>query len=215
MDSLLLHICCGPCSTVPVRLLSEKQVNFTTYFFNPNIYTREEYDLRVKTFCRFAKRYKLEVIQEPFEPGVWEEAIADHAGVYPMIEGSPEHDVNRRRRQERCRMCYRLRFERLASQAQVRGYQAISTSLSISPFQFTECLSEELSRAASKYSLKAVFHDYRPYYPESIQRSRELDMYRQQFCGCRFSKEEARMERLARKNTKASQGSALQGALNG
>ena len=215
MESLLLHICCGPCSIVPLRLLSEKGDRFAACFYNPNITSRKEHDLRAETFRSFAVSLGLELVLPPYEIEEWSAAIAPFAGVFPLIAGSTEYDENSVRREQRCRICYRLRFERLASEAQVRGYESISTTLSISPYQFTDCIEEELTGAALSHSVVPAFVDYRPYYPESIERSCGLGMYRQNFCGCRYSKEEADMERLARKSHKKLQLEMVQDATHG
>jgi len=210
MEPLLLHVCCGPCSAAPLRLLDEKGSNLAAYFFNPNIVSREEYDLRAETFRCFAESMGLEVVVPPWEPGEWSEAIAPYAGLFPLITGSAAIDDNRMRREQRCRACYRFRFERLAAVASARAYKAISTTLSISPYQFTDAIKEELTEAARRHSVEPIFDDYRSFYSESVQKSRELGMYRQNFCGCLYSKEEAELERSARKTHKAPKSETLQ-----
>lgn len=103
-------------------------------------------------------------------------------------------------RDDRCRACYRLRLEELARYAHDHGYDAIGTTLSVSPYQYTSIIKEELERAASLHEgLTAVFEDYRPYYPNATKRSRDIGMYRQNYCGCAFSDKEAQAERAARK----------------
>lgn len=91
------------------------------------------------------------------------------------------------RRRERCRACYRLRLEEAAAAAAEGGYDGLATTLAVSPYQFTDVIHEELQRAAAKVGLQAHFEDYRPYYDEATRISRELGMYRQNYCGCRFS----------------------------
>ncbi len=91
------------------------------------------------------------------------------------------------RRRERCRACYRLRLEEAAAAAAEGGYDGLATTLAVSPYQFTDVIHEELQRAAGQVGLQAHFEDYRPYYDEATRISRELGMYRQNYCGCRFS----------------------------
>lgn len=105
-------------------------------------------------------------------------------------------------RQVRCRACYRMRFEETARYAAERGFAAIGTTLSVSPYQYTDIIREELERAAAKEGVEARFVDYRPYYDNATQRSREAGMYRQNYCACRFSEEEARLEREERKRAR-------------
>lgn len=105
-------------------------------------------------------------------------------------------------RQARCRACYRMRFEETARYAAEHGFAAIGTTLSVSPYQYTGIIQEELERAAAKAGVEARFVDYRPYYGNATQRSREAGMYRQNYCACRFSEEEARLEREERKRAR-------------
>lgn len=105
----------------------------------------------------------------------------------------------RRAREARCRACYRLRFEEAARYAREHGFAALGTTLSVSPYQYTRIIREELERACSHEGIKAHFADYRPFYDEATRRSREGGMYRQNYCGCRFSDAEAAAEREERR----------------
>ena len=105
-------------------------------------------------------------------------------------------------RQARCRACYRIRFEEAARYAAEHDFDALGTTLSVSPYQYTEIIREELERAAERASLKAHFVDYRPYYENATLRSRGAGMYRQNYCACRFSDEEAQVEREERKKAR-------------
>ncbi len=106
-------------------------------------------------------------------------------------------------RQARCRACYRQRFAEAARFAAENGYGQLGTTLSVSPYQYTAIIEEELCRAAEAHGLEPLFSDYRPYYDAATQRSREKGMYRQNYCGCRFSAEEAQAEREQRKQLRA------------
>lgn len=244
---LLLHACCGPCSLEPVRLLLEAGHDVTIAYMNSNIAPADEYQHRLSTLLSWAKDQGIPVIEGPYEPARWQEAIrrAWSAGCEPAsseptpdkpndgkltsseltldepasnepapIEPtfntgiSPEFDPARdpkyahlyHDRDDRCRACYRLRFEELARYAHEQRFEAIGTTLSVSPYQYTSIIQEELERAASAYEgLTALFEDYRPYYPQATKRSREIGMYRQNYCGCAFSDKEAQAERAARK----------------
>ena len=105
----------------------------------------------------------------------------------------------RRAREARCRACYRLRFEEAARYAREHGFAALGTTLSVSPYQYTRIIREELERACSREGIEARFADYRPFYDEATRRSREDGMYRQNYCGCRFSDAEAAAEREERR----------------
>ncbi len=106
-------------------------------------------------------------------------------------------------RQERCRACYRMRLEQSARYAAENGFDALGTTLSVSPYQYTDIIAEELDRACDDVGIRAFFEDYRPYYDEATRRSREAGMYRQNYCGCHFSLEEAEAERSEQKRIRA------------
>ena len=93
--------------------------------------------------------------------------------------------VDPARREARCRACYRLRLEETARVAAERGFEGIGTTLSVSPYQYTQVIREEVERAAAQAGVAPVFEDFRPYYDEATRESRKLGMYRQNFCGCR------------------------------
>lgn len=111
--------------------------------------------------------------------------------------------VDPARREARCRACYRLRLEETARVAAERGFEGIGTTLSVSPYQYTQIIREEVERAAAQAGVAPVFEDFRPYYDEATRESRELGMYRQNFCGCRISDLEAAAERTERKEQRA------------
>lgn len=185
---ILLHACCGPCSLEPVRLLKEAGHDLTIAYMNSNIAPAEEYQHRLQTLLDWAHDEQIPVIEGPYKPDEWEKAI--HA------EWQDDNDA----RVNRCRQCYRFRFEELAQYASKHDFEGIGTTLSVSPYQFSSVIEEELKRAAQPYDgLQAVFQDYRPYYQQATNRSRELGMYRQNYCGCAYSDKEAQQERLERK----------------
>ena len=111
--------------------------------------------------------------------------------------------VDPARREARCRACYRLRLEETARVAAERGFEGIGTTLSVSPYQYTQVIREEVERAAVQAGVAPVFEDFRPYYDEATRESRELGMYRQNFCGCRISDLEAAAERAECKEQRA------------
>lgn len=232
---LLLHACCGPCSLEPVRLLQAAGHDITIAYMNSNIAPADEYQHRLSTLLEWARSQGIPVIEGPYEPDRWQEAVraswhpdparlvADSAGdasrdadaafntgIDPEFDTGidPEFDPARdpkfahlySNRDNRCRACYRLRLEELARYAHEHGFNAIGTTLSVSPYQYTSIIKEELERAAAHYDgLTALFEDFRPYYPNATKRSRDLGMYRQNYCGCAYSDKEAAAERAARK----------------
>lgn len=190
LTKILLHACCGPCSLEPVRLLQEEGYELTIAYANSNIHPESEYLHRRDTLRTWAEEAGIPVIEGVYDPDAWKEAIG------PADSWGPDH-------RERCRACYRLRLWEVARYAAEHGYDAISSTLTVSPYQFTDVIEDELHRAATAFGLKVVFRDFTPYYPEATRRSRELGMYRQNYCGCAFSDAEAAAEREERKQQRA------------
>jgi predicted adenine nucleotide alpha hydrolase (AANH) superfamily ATPase len=187
---------------VPLRLLTEAGTSLFVLFDNPNIQHAAEYEHRRTTFVSLVSTLGVEFSCGLYEPDKWDEAIGECAGVYPLIDGDASFEANRARREARCRACYAFRFERLARHANALGFSAIATTLSVSPYQFIDVMAEELANAAAHGGLICSFVDYRSQYYETVQRSRELGLYRQNYCGCRWSQTEAELERAARKTAR-------------
>ena len=182
---VLLHACCGPCSLEPTRLFLEEGVDFAVDYTNPNIHPKEEYERRKEALIEYSlKPQGLDLIEGAYDVDAWEQ----QAGIYGTAD-----------RKARCRACYRLRFEQVAQHALEGGFDTICTTLTISPYQYTDIILEELERAAKTYGLKAEARDFSWCYDEATRRSIENGMYRQNYCGCRFSIAEAAAEREQRK----------------
>lgn len=181
---MLVHACCGPCSLEPTRIFAQEGIDTAIYYSNPNIHPQGEYEHRLETLEEHVtKPQGLELIKDAYDPDTWEREV----GVYGTD------------RENRCRACYRMRLERTARMACERGFDAISTTLTISPYQFTDVILQELEEAASRHGLQALGRDFRDCYPQTTSRSHELGMYRQNYCGCRFSIAEAAAERATAK----------------
>lgn len=187
---MLLHACCGPCSLEPVRVLRERGVQPDVFYSNSNIAPRDEYAHRLDTIKQWAEEEGVDLVEDEYVPAEWEEC----AGV-PWRKGAMS-------REDRCRACYRIRFERAAAYAAENGYSELGTTLSVSPYQYTDVIREELERACEAVGVKAAFEDWRPYYDEATRRSREAGMYRQNYCGCALSKAEAEQERQERREAR-------------
>lgn len=189
---LLLHACCGPCSLEPVRLLRAEGFEPTILWTNPNIQPVAEHELRLETLRAWARDVAhVEVVVAADDRAAWERAVAP-AGFD---------------RERRCRACYALRLAECCRVARERGFPHVSTTLAVSPYQLFDACGELLRRTAAAFGLAAVWRDFRPHYADATRTSRELGMYRQSYCGCRFSAAEAcagRHEaRDARKREKA------------
>lgn len=194
---LLLHACCGPCSLEPVKYLREEGFEPTICWTNPNIQPIEEHDKRLKTLLAWADEVAhVPVIVAEDRRDLWEAKVAP-AGLA---------------REARCRACYRVRLEESCRVAKEEGFHYISTTLVVSPYQLFDACHEVLSKLAPKYGLEEVWRDFRPHYPESVTDSRALGMYRQNYCGCRFSAAEAAIERHEARDMRKAEHKANQAA---
>ena len=220
---LLVHACCGPCSIMPTKLLREQGHDISVFYANSNIAPRAEYDKRLVELRKFAEQQGFEVREGAYDPNEWERVVAPigealkdfspalasgDAGDEPYQAKTVAELLDDDNRRERCRACYRLRLEEAAAAAVQGGYEGMATTLAVSPYQFTDVIHEELVRACAQAGIAAHFEDYRPYYDEATRISRELGMYRQNYCGCRFSVKEGQATRAFIKQQRAAQKAA-------
>lgn len=199
---LLLHACCGPCSMEPLRILLAEGHDISIFYANSNIAPEPEYRHRLSELLKFAAHEGVRVIEGNYDPAQWERYVAPIGRA--MAQKAQERtekptsvaelldDANRR---NRCRACYKLRLCEAARYAHEHDFNAVSTTLSVSPYQFTDIIREELTRACKQNSIAPDFRDFRPYYDEATRRSREAGMYRQEYCGCSFSIDEGKATR--------------------
>lgn len=177
-----LHACCGPCLIEPLDALRAGD-DVTVVYYNPNIHPVSEYELRRDTMMEYATATATDAVEFAYDPGEWlETAGAIH-----------------RDKQARCRACYRLRLGRVARWTAEQGFDAFATTLTVSPYQDAAAIREEGERAGREHSVEYLALDFRERYPEATRRSRELGMYRQNYCGCLLSDIEARGERAQRR----------------
>ncbi len=174
--TLLLHSCCAPCSSACLERLKE-HFRITVLYYNPNIDEKEEYEKRKAEQIRFLE-----------ETGWAEFLDCDHdeeafARIAKGLEDEPE-------RGKRCYACYALRVFKTAEVAAANGYDYFATTLTLSPHKNAEWLNELGEKAGGRYAVNYLFSDFKKgggYY-RSIALSKEYGLYRQDFCGCRFSK---------------------------
>jgi predicted adenine nucleotide alpha hydrolase (AANH) superfamily ATPase len=178
---LLLHSCCGPCATVAAEHFRSRGDEVAGWFFNPNVHPEEERRRREEAFALAARAMALAVL--PAGPGT---STRDFLLQVSRWGG------------KRCPACYHLRLEAAACKAAETGFEAFSTTLLISPYQDLEAIREIGWAAGEQHGVTFAFADLRSRYPESCERSRELGLYRQSYCGCLFSELE-RSRRRARR----------------
>ena len=176
--TLLLHSCCGPCSSYVLEYLA-KYFNITLYYFNPNIYPEEEYLKRLSEQTRL-----LSLIDTPnpvaFLPSEYKQARFFDAAA--GLEGEREGGA-------RCEKCFYLRLEETARKAKEGGFDYFTTTLSVSPHKNSALLNEIGGKLAEKYAIPYLYSDFkkREGYKRSIELSKLYGLYRQEYCGCKFS----------------------------
>lgn len=172
---LLLHSCCGPCSSYVIEYLS-KHFDITVYYYNPNIFPREEYEKRLAEQIKLVERLGGAVMCEAeYEPDRFYEAAK---GLEAEKEGGA-----------RCAECFRLRLDKTAEKAAEGGFDYFCTTLTVSPHKNAPLINAISEQAAEKFGVAALPADFkkREGYKRSIELSKEFELYRQDYCGCEFS----------------------------
>ena len=181
VPSLLLHACCAPCSSYVLEYLSN-YFHITLFYYNPNIHPEEEYQKRIAEVKRLvaALPVKYEV---KFQEGKY-----DTASFFAMAKGHEKEPEGG----ERCFACFTLRLKEAAKIAKAGGFDYFTTTLSISPHKDAQKLNEIGGALAEEYGVSYLYSDFKKKngYHRSIELSREYGLYRQDYCGCIFSKEQ-------------------------
>ena len=179
---LLLHVCCAPCSSYVLEYLS-RYFDITVCFYNPNISPESEYDYRAQELMRLTEQmplpYPVLCRIEDYDPTAF-------LAIAKGLENEPEGG-------ERCTACYRLRLTETAKIAASESYDYFTTTLSISPLKDAVRLNTIGGELAQEYHVPYLYSDFkkREGYKRSIHLSAEYHLYRQDYCGCAFSKVEA------------------------
>ena len=179
VPTLLLHTCCAPCSSAVIERLS-KYFRITVFYYNPNIEPLEEYLKRKEEQKRFLSEvttpYPINFLDCDYEH---EEFIQLSKGLENEKEGGP-----------RCLKCYRLRLLKTALKAQEFHFDYFGTSLTVSPYKNAQVLNQIGEELQKKFNVKYLYSDFkkRNGYKRSIELSKDYHLYRQDYCGCSFSK---------------------------
>jgi len=169
---ILLHICCANCAIYPVKILSGEGHSLTGLFFNHNIHPYREYVQRRDTVREYAERTGLQI---------------DYLDEYRLEEflAATASDPS-----NRCTYCYRSRLKETARIASEQGFDAFSTSLLYSRYQKHDVIREIGEKCAAEFGIPFLYRDFRPGWNEGIRISKEMGLYRQQYCGCIYSEKD-------------------------
>lgn len=182
VPKLFLHSCCAPCSSYVMEYLC-KYFSITVFYYNPNISASEEYKKRVAEEKRLIEAYNAEgkgypitLVEGDYEPALFFDTVKG-------LEDCPEGG-------ERCFKCFDLRLRKTAELAGAQGFDYFATTLTISPLKNAEKINEIGEVLGSEYQIAWLPSDFKKKngYKRSIELSKEYDLYRQNFCGCSFSK---------------------------
>ena len=176
----LLHICCAPCANQCVELLRSESIEVSGFWYNPNIHPYTEYRERRNCVQAYAKAIDLPLV------------LKDEYALRPFVREVAE-DLN-----DRCGKCYRMRLFETARQAKEGGFDYFTTTLSISPLKNAEKLNEIGEKLENEYGVKHLTSDFKKKngYKRSTELSKEYDLYRQDYCGCVFSKNEREKQKM-------------------
>ncbi len=177
--SLLLHVCCAPCSSYVLNYLKD-YFDITIDYYNPNIFPETEFDYRLNELIRFVDEFGLKeqvkILDKEYDPNVFFEMAK---GLENVREGG-----------ERCFKCYELRLRHAAVLASANNFDYFTTTLSISPLKNAEKLNEIGKKLSDKYNVSYLYSDFKKKegYKQSIELSKKFNLYRQNYCGCVYSK---------------------------
>ena len=180
-STLLLHACCAPCSSAVLERLSSF-FKITIIYYNPNITEEKEYLKRLEELKNFIKKiktkYPINIIDTRYDPQEF----------YTIAKGLEKE----KERGKRCYECYKLRLEETAKVAKEKNYDFFATTLTLSPYKNTDWINEIGNNLSNKYQTNYLYSDFKKKngYQRSIELSKKYNLYRQDYCGCIYSKVE-------------------------
>ena len=168
---ILLHICCGPCLIYPFNRLKDQGFKISGFYYNPNLYPLSEYSRRREALEILSKEFLLDV-KYP------EHKEADFICALDTQESLPQ----------RCSSCWSLRLRKTAGQAKQDGFAAFSTTLLVSPYQNHQLLKQLGHQIGQETGIDFYYEDFRPGFKQAQLEAKHRGIYRQKYCGCRYSK---------------------------
>ncbi len=172
---LLLHSCCAPCSSSVIERLKD-YFDITVLYYNPNIEPLEEYEKRKKEQIKLLNIYGINYMDCSYDNNLFHE-------ISKGLEDVPEKGI-------RCHKCYRLRLQYTAKKASLNNFDYFSTTLTVSPYKLSNVINEIGLDLEKEYNIKYLVNDFKKQngYKRSIELSNKYNLYRQNYCGCIYSK---------------------------
>ena len=184
--SILLHICCGPCTVYPLNVLQAEGIKVRGYFYNPNIHPFQEFKRRLETVEQLAAKENLQV---------------DYHREYGLREYLRQVVFNE---ENRCGLCYDMRLIEAVEQAKKIRADAFTSTLLYSRYQNHDLIRRKAEKLAVEHKIPFYYQDFRKGWQQGIDMSKEMGLYRQPYCGCIYSEQE-RYDRRFRKKKKKEQ----------
>lgn len=174
-NKLLLHSCCGPCSSSVIERLRD-YFDITVIYYNPNIEPKEEYEKRKSEQLRLLNELEIKFIDIDYLNNEYHDKVKGY-------ENEPENGL-------RCPLCFELRLDKTASLAKENKFDFFGTTLTVSPHKNSKIINEIGLKLEDKYKIKYLVSDFKKEdgYKRSIELSKKYDLYRQDYCGCLYSK---------------------------
>jgi len=172
---LILHTCCAPCVTVPIERL-ESDYEITCFFYNPNIHPEHEYKQRLSELKKVSKELNIEIFEQQYNSDRWFDLVNG-------LEDEPEGG-------KRCAVCFKMRMQEAAKFAKEKGYDLFTTTLTISPHKNAKLINQIGLELGEQCGIQFLESDFKKKdgYKRSVELSKYYNLYRQDYCGCVFSR---------------------------
>lgn len=167
---ILLHICCAPCSIPVIKFLEKRDFVITGFWYNPNIWPKEEYEKRFESLIKYESKKRIPIIYDDS----W----------FPQLDANLPSD-------KRCSFCYEARLYKTAERAEQLGFDFFTTTLLVSPYQKHEIIKNLSEDISQDFGVNFYYEDFRPLFYSHKKEAKELGLYHQSYCGCQPSIKEA------------------------
>lgn len=176
---ILIHTCCSNCAIHPVNILKNKNFNVILLWYNPNIHPYTEYRMRLESLKKLQRLWNLKV--------VYNEDYRDFYKFLRMVAGNEK---------DRCPLCYRMRLEKTAQVAIQMEIDSFTTTLLVSPYQKFDKIIEIGKEIGKNYGINFIAEDFREGFRKAMNQAKELELYRQKYCGCIYSEAERYLKEI-------------------
>ena len=179
--SVLLHICCGPCTVYPLEILKQEGFKPHGFFYNPNIHPYQEFKKRLEAVEQLASKTNLPV------------EVHREYGLREYLRQVVHHEDSR------CTICYDMRLRKVVAKAKELKAEAFTTTLLYSRYQNHDLIRLKAEKLAAQHNIPFLYYDFRQGWQQGIDMSKEMGLYRQSYCGCIYSEHERYDKRFRRK----------------